>query len=255
MLNIVLITAGIDHLSARFHKLPGKPVAIIEYDDWDAHQTIRYFLRKAVRYIWPDRYPDCEAYCRKHGFEYIKVKKSKGGTIGGILERYDTNLAITYNCPLIPSESLGYTSHGEINLHDSLLPDYRGGNPLFWQVINNEDEIGCTVHYLTNRMDDGEILEQKRVSRPKNIHHKELSYFINVQHGFPVLVSAINKISTGNRSSKKQSRKNIFRKAPNCDWSTWREIVGESMLTEAHNHDVNCFLGDVVKPNIPKLII
>ena len=55
---------------------------------------------------------------------------------------------VTYNCPLIPIDTISHVSHGAINLHDSFLPNYRGGNPLFWQVINNEDEIGFSIHYL-----------------------------------------------------------------------------------------------------------
>jgi len=255
MLNIVLITAGIDHLSAQFHKLPGKPVAIIEYDDWDTHQTIRYFLRKAVRYIWPDRYPDCEVYCRKHGFEYIKVKKCNGGTIGNILERYETNLAVTYNCPLIPRNALGYTSHGEINLHDSPLPDYRGGNPLFWQVINNEDEVGCTVHYLTEQMDGGDILEQKTVTRPRFLHHKDLSYFVNLEIGFPILVKAIENISTGRTNSTPQRSLVSYKRAPNCDWSKWESLVNKDELAKDHIEDINHFIGNRGESNIRDLII
>lgn len=49
------------------------------------------------------------------------------------------------------------------NLHPSLLPRYRGPCPFFWALINGERETGMTVHYITDQLDQGDIVLQKRI--------------------------------------------------------------------------------------------
>ena len=52
---------------------------------------------------------------------------------------------------------------GCFNLHGSLLPKYRGRAPINWVLINGEQETGVTLHYMTPRPDDGDIVAQKKV--------------------------------------------------------------------------------------------
>lgn len=52
---------------------------------------------------------------------------------------------------------------GVINLHPSLLPKYRGPNPLNWVLLNSESKTGVTAHYLTEKIDAGNILKQKEI--------------------------------------------------------------------------------------------
>lgn len=50
-----------------------------------------------------------------------------------------------------------------INLHPSLLPSYRGASPVYWVIRNGESITGLTVHMLTSKLDDGDILAQEKV--------------------------------------------------------------------------------------------
>ncbi|MBL7225857.1 MAG: bifunctional UDP-4-amino-4-deoxy-L-arabinose formyltransferase/UDP-glucuronic acid oxidase ArnA [Desulfobacteraceae bacterium] len=52
---------------------------------------------------------------------------------------------------------------GCLNLHGSLLPKYRGRSPINWVLVNCEKETGVTLHYMTPRPDDGDILCQKSI--------------------------------------------------------------------------------------------
>ena len=52
---------------------------------------------------------------------------------------------------------------GCFNLHGSLLPRYRGRCPVNWVLINGETETGVTLHHMTQRPDDGDIVGQKKV--------------------------------------------------------------------------------------------
>jgi UDP-4-amino-4-deoxy-L-arabinose formyltransferase/UDP-glucuronic acid dehydrogenase (UDP-4-keto-hexauronic acid decarboxylating) len=64
---------------------------------------------------------------------------------------------------LIRRPLLDLPGAGCLNLHGSLLPGYRGRCPVNWALINGEKETGVTLHYMTPRPDDGDIVDQERV--------------------------------------------------------------------------------------------
>ena len=53
---------------------------------------------------------------------------------------------------------------GCLNLHGSLLPRYRGRCPINWVLVNGEKETGVTLHFMTPRPDDGDIVCQRKIS-------------------------------------------------------------------------------------------
>jgi methionyl-tRNA formyltransferase len=64
---------------------------------------------------------------------------------------------------LLHPEILAIPPLGCVNVHAALLPKYRGSNPLQWAIINNENETGVTMHYMTPEFDAGDIIAQRRV--------------------------------------------------------------------------------------------
>lgn len=52
---------------------------------------------------------------------------------------------------------------GFINLHPSLLPEYRGMAPQHWPIINGESKTGVTVHYVDEGTDTGDIILQEEI--------------------------------------------------------------------------------------------
>ena len=55
-----------------------------------------------------------------------------------------------------------------LNIHPSLLPKYKGLNTHKRALKNNENYSGCTVHYVTSKLDSGKIILQKKVRIKKN---------------------------------------------------------------------------------------
>ena len=64
---------------------------------------------------------------------------------------------------ILPKEILDIPLKGTINLHGSLLPAYRGPQPLEWQIINGEKNAGVTVHFIDEKIDSGDILMQAEI--------------------------------------------------------------------------------------------
>lgn len=61
---------------------------------------------------------------------------------------------------LIDRALLEAVSHGWVGIHNSLLPQYRGGSPLVWQIINGESRVGFSIFSFTPGMDDGPVWAQ-----------------------------------------------------------------------------------------------
>ena len=68
----------------------------------------------------------------------------------------------------IPKALMNTTRDGFINVHPSMLPKYRGGNPYSRVIMNGETETGVTIHFMDEDFDTGDIIAQK----PYHIHSK-----------------------------------------------------------------------------------
>jgi UDP-4-amino-4-deoxy-L-arabinose formyltransferase/UDP-glucuronic acid dehydrogenase (UDP-4-keto-hexauronic acid decarboxylating) len=69
-----------------------------------------------------------------------------------------------YYRQIIRRDILDIPGNGCLNLHGSLLPKYRGRAPINWVLVNGEQETGVTLHYMTPRPDDGEIVAQEKIA-------------------------------------------------------------------------------------------
>ena len=63
----------------------------------------------------------------------------------------------------LPIEVFNIPRHGTINLHASLLPNYRGAAPINWCLMNGEIKTGVTTFYINEKIDQGDILLQKEI--------------------------------------------------------------------------------------------
>jgi methionyl-tRNA formyltransferase len=68
-----------------------------------------------------------------------------------------------YYRDMLPEAVLACASRAAVNLHGSLLPRYRGRAPVNWAVLHGEHETGATLHFMTKKPDDGDIVAQTRV--------------------------------------------------------------------------------------------
>ena len=68
-----------------------------------------------------------------------------------------------YYREMLKRELLEIPKHGALNMHGSLLPKYRGRVPVNWAIIKGESETGSTLHYMTEKPDNGDIVAQQAV--------------------------------------------------------------------------------------------
>jgi len=75
----------------------------------------------------------------------------------------DLGVSIGYDKKL-PVELVERPQHGTMNIHPSLLPEYRGANPYFWVIRNQEETSGVTVHWMDEEFDTGPIIDQQKLT-------------------------------------------------------------------------------------------
>ena len=76
---------------------------------------------------------------------------------------------------ILPKEILDLPVFGCINIHVSLLPRWRGAAPIEYSLINGDKETGISIIQLTDKLDAGPIITQKKVVIEDNCNKKELS--------------------------------------------------------------------------------
>ncbi|MCO5934707.1 methionyl-tRNA formyltransferase [Mucilaginibacter sp. RB4R14] len=73
----------------------------------------------------------------------------------------------------ISVEELSGVPKGIFNIHFGQLPQYRGPSPVFWQLKNDEVQLGLAIHQLTNKLDRGAVVWEKTI---KNEEHHTYNY-------------------------------------------------------------------------------
>jgi len=68
-----------------------------------------------------------------------------------------------YYRSMLGASILGSARRGALNMHGSLLPKYRGRAPVNWAILQGEAQTGATLHYMVDRADAGDIVDQLAV--------------------------------------------------------------------------------------------
>ncbi len=101
-------------------------------------------------------------------FNYLKQEKTEKKILN-ILFKKKIKLICLAGFMKILSKNFIKKFNGKIlNIHPSLLPKYKGLNTHERALINGEKFSGCTVHYVSNQLDSGKIILQKKIKIKKN---------------------------------------------------------------------------------------
>jgi methionyl-tRNA formyltransferase len=92
----------------------------------------------------------------------LQPEKLKDPVFIAALQELKADLQVVVAFRMLPEIVWNMPPMGTINLHGSLLPQYRGAAPINWAVINGEKETGVTTFKLKHEIDTGNILLQDR---------------------------------------------------------------------------------------------
>lgn len=163
-------------------------------------------------------------YALTHNIPVLQPVKLRDPEFLSSLTALGANLFIVVAFRMLPEIIWKLPAYGTINLHASLLPDYRGAAPINWAVINGERETGVTTFYINEKIDTGEIILQSRTSIGENETAGELHNRL-MELGADLIMKTIELIGSGEVTTRVQPLKEGYKTAPkiykeNCriDW-------------------------------------
>jgi methionyl-tRNA formyltransferase len=114
-------------------------------------------------------------YSSQHNITVLQPEKIDA-TFIETLKGYDLDLLVVaaYG-KILPETLLQITPYPPLNVHPSLLPQYRGTSPVESQILAGETVIGVTVIQMDDKMDHGPIVAQEKIDVPEIITKKELN--------------------------------------------------------------------------------
>lgn len=179
--------------------------------------------------------PPVKKVALEHGIEVFQPIKLKE-EINKIIEvKPDIIITCAYG-QILPEHLLMSPDLGCINVHASLLPEYRGGAPIHRCLIDGAEKTGITIMYMDKTMDTGNIINSKEyiITDEDNVGtlHDKLSVM-----GAELLIKTLPKIIDGTNFSIKQDDElatyayNITREDEHIDFNktsrqVWNQVRG-----------------------------
>lgn len=102
-------------------------------------------------------------YAIEHGIPVLQPEKLRNPEFLSQLQALKADLQVVVAFRMLPQIVWAMPPRGTLNLHGSLLPQYRGAAPINWAIINGEKETGLTTFLLQHEIDTGDILLQETV--------------------------------------------------------------------------------------------
>lgn len=114
----------------------------------------------ATEEIW---FSSVRELAERHGIAYLTTDINEPENLERLRAIAPDFILSFYYRNMIRPAVLDIPRLGALNLHGSYLPGYRGRVPVNWAVINGETESGATLHYMVEKPDAGDIVDQERV--------------------------------------------------------------------------------------------
>src|SRR5882757_1779267 len=144
-------------------------------------------------------------YAGEKGLRILQPEKLKNPLFLEELRSLNADLQVVVAFRMLPEQVWYMPPMGTINLHGSLLPQYRGAAPINWAVINGEKETGVTTFKLQHAIDTGDILLQERFPIGEDETAGEVHDRMK-EIGAQLVVKTIEGLAAGNLEEKPQQQ-------------------------------------------------
>ena len=169
--------------------------------------------------------PPVKEIALKAGLTMLQPKKIKSDEFLEEIRSYKADLFIVVAYGrILPGPVLDLPPLGTINVHGSLLPNYRGSAPIQWSILNGDQETGVTIMQLDEGMDTGDMLLSGELPIDDDDTTITLSEKM-AELGAKLLIEALDKIKENKLPPQKQDESLATEAPPLCkhqsviDWS------------------------------------
>eukprot|EP01132_Coremiostelium_polycephalum_P013754 gene13754-16737_t len=152
-------------------------------------------------------------YAQEKGLKVLQPVRLKDPEFIAELHDLKADLQVVVAFRMLPEAVWSMPPKGTINLHASLLPQYRGAAPINHAIINGEKESGVTTFFLKHEIDTGDIIFSEKVSIGPQDTAGELHDQL-MQTGAGLLVKTVQAIADGNYTEQPQPQAADLKHAP-----------------------------------------
>ncbi len=134
--------------------------------------------------------------CRNYSIPCEKIENPNRAEFVEKIRGEAPDLLISVACPYILKETLLAAPRlGCLNIHHAPLPRYRGMMPTFWQMFHRETEVGLTIHWMDERIDEGRAVLQSALEIAPQ---ETLDHLIqrSKRHGAHCMAQVLRKIAS-----------------------------------------------------------
>jgi methionyl-tRNA formyltransferase len=180
------------HVNRPIQALLPESAKVLEYDT-HALPVISPFVQRSILHTAWD-----------NGISLFAVRDLANRDTAGTLSMVRADVACVACFPRrIPPALLHVPRRGFLNVHPSLLPDYRGPSPLFWQFQAGEPRTGITVHWMDAEFDTGPVADQRLVPLADGISETDATGLM-ARAGARLLVEVLDYVAAGEIPYRKQ---------------------------------------------------
>lgn len=141
------------------------------------------------------------------------------------LKALNADIQVVVAFRMLPEAVWNMPPMGSINLHASLLPQYRGAAPINWAIINGEKETGVSTFFLQHEIDTGKIIFQEKVAIQET-EYLDVIYDKLMNVGAQLIVKTIDAVNEGEYPQIAQDHikeikhaPKIFKETCEIDWN------------------------------------
>ncbi len=142
------------------------------------------------------QYSAVKKYALEQGLNILQPKNLKSPKFLKELKALEADLQVVVAFRMLPAVVFEMPPKGTVNLHGSLLPQYRGAAPINWAVINGEKKSGVTTFFIEQQIDTGQIIFKGETEITENMTAGELHDLLMVQ-GAEVMLKTVRAIEAG----------------------------------------------------------
>ena len=156
-----------------------------------------------------------------HGLPVLQPTNLKSPEFQAELQAYAADLQVVVAFRMLPEAVWNMPRLGSINIHASLLPQYRGAAPINWALMHGDQETGVTSFFLRHEIDTGDLIFQDRVAIAPDDDFGSL-YNKLKEVGADLARRSVEAIAAGTAPSIPQMQSADLRPAPKLQKETGR---------------------------------
>ena len=146
-------------------------------------------------------------YSKKQSLDVIKIKNFNDKSFIDNLKALNADLFVVISYRILPDYIYNIPRFGSINLHTSVLPEYRGAAPIQRSIMDGKNYLGLTSFFLNENVDEGNIILSKKIPIDETITYGESFEFLSIMAP-AFLIETLNNIEN-NKEVQIQSNQNI----------------------------------------------